>query len=255
MKTVRMHAVAHEWKYVLFLVLFIPSLVLSEDGNTILLRSDGLRGKKESSVKVIVSISDYQKGKLLHEVGYEVWYKEHRKSLIKQLMPEEEKGNLILMVGYEMWHYSPQSRRPIRITPQQRLLGGVSNADVATMGFSYDYSATLVKIDTCMKQHCHLLDLQAKNPEVPYQRILYWVNEATGLPVKAEFYSLSRQKLKTAYYHNNRSFIDGYIMPTEVTIIENVFGRDAETRMEYRHVEEREFPDKYFNYNYLRSIK
>ena len=38
-----------------------------------------------------------------------------------------------------MWVYVPGTRQVLRISPQQRVLGGVASADVARMVFSLDY--------------------------------------------------------------------------------------------------------------------
>ena len=53
------------------------------------------------------------------------------KGLVRCVRPVKVAGRAILFVEQNMWIYVPGTRRALRISPQQRILGGVSNADVA----------------------------------------------------------------------------------------------------------------------------
>ncbi len=242
----------------LFLQLLFLLNIGSQGGNkaeNILLRSDGFRNSKNSSAEVIVSLKNYKNGKVDNWVKYDVWYKGHDKSLVKQIAPSEGRGSIILMTGPNMWYYKPGDYNPLRITPQQRLLGSASNADIAKMGFSFDYNASLTGTDTCLGRACYKLNLTAKNENQAYQKIIYYINKENYLPVKAEFLTLSGQLLKTAYYSDYKTFIDNYKTPAKIKIKENIFNKNTYTEIEYDSVKKRNFPEKYFNYNYLSSLK
>ena len=69
-------------------------------------------------------------------------------SLIIYADPVSERGKALLMDKSNLWFHSPLSSKPIRITPQQRLLGEASNGDVASTDFSGDYDPTYLKHET-----------------------------------------------------------------------------------------------------------
>jgi hypothetical protein len=64
----------------------------------------------------------------------------------------------VLMKGDDMWINLSGSRRALRITPMQRLMGEASNGDVAKLSFSRDYNATILEADGDLLK----LELQAK---------------------------------------------------------------------------------------------
>lgn len=225
------------------------------EAQNILLKSDGFRSSGNSSAEVIVSLKYFKKGLLESAIKYDVWYKGHDRSLVKQISPEAGRGSIILMIGQNMWYYKPGNYNPLRITLQQRLLGSASNADIAKMGFSFDYNASLLGMDTCAGKECYKLNLTAKNNDQAYQKIIYYINKKDYLPVKAEFLTVSGQLLKTAYYSDYRNFVSNYKTPSKIKIIENLFNQNNYTEIEYDSVKKRKFPDKYFNYNYLSSLR
>ena len=60
------------------------------------------------------------------------------------------------MLGDDMWVYLPDTSRPVRITPLERLSGDASNGDVARTNYAVDYSPSIfaprrsaTKIVTC----------------------------------------------------------------------------------------------------------
>ncbi|TET58563.1 outer membrane lipoprotein-sorting protein, partial [Candidatus Aerophobetes bacterium] len=69
---------------------------------------------------------------------FEVLVKGIDKSLVKFTYPRRDKGKVMLMVGNNLWIYIPTARNPIRISQQQRLMGQVSNGDVARTNFAAD---------------------------------------------------------------------------------------------------------------------
>jgi hypothetical protein len=238
------------------IVLFYNNFLQNiDEGLNILRKSDGFRNSENSSAEVLITIKTYNKQNEISEIKYDVWYKGHDKSLVKQSYPLTSKGNLILMNGPNMWYYKPGSANPLRITPQQKLLGSASTADIANMGFSFDYDAKLIGTDTSAGRSCYKLDLSAKDQSKSYQKITYYVDKSNFLPIKAEFLTISGRILKTALYSDYKTFIENFQTPSRMTIFENIFNKNIYTSIEYNTIKRKEFPDKYFNYNYLMSIK
>ena len=65
-------------------------------------------------------------------------------SLVRFQSPARQQGRVLLKQDNDMWLYIPGTRKVIRISPAQRLLGETSNADVTGSNFSRDYNANIV---------------------------------------------------------------------------------------------------------------
>lgn len=190
--------------------------VAAIDADTIVQKADEVRNPAPSYV-MDVEITVERPGEPPTTARYVVSTKNRVKSLIKFTSPATEKGKAMLMVNHDMWFYTPTVSRPIRISPLQRLIGQVSNADVARTNYSGGYVATLVGSSRLDGRDCHVLDLQAKDDKVSYHRIRYWVEKETYRPVKAEFYALSDLLLKTAYFRD-LGMVHGMLRPRELLI-------------------------------------
>jgi len=174
-------------------------------------------------------------------------------SLAEFLSPPKVKGRKLLMIDRNMWFIKPGLRKPVPISPRQKLMGGASNGDIASTNYAGDYDATLVSEDTVNGELCYLLDLTAINKKVTYDRIKYWVSKKRLIGVKAEFFTVSGKMFKSATfeYGNNiqieekpKPFVSKMII-TDAVIKENV------TTMTYSKIRLRKIPDSTFNLNLL----
>lgn len=175
------------------------------------------------------------------------------KSLAKFLYPPRDRGKILLMVGPSLWVYLPTTDRPLRISPQQRLLGEVSHADVMRVNFGGDYHPTLVGDDQVEGLPCRLLELQGSVEGVTYHRIRYWVARVGIRPVKAEFYTVTGLLLKTARYTRYREVL-GTVRPTEIRISDAVRA-GALSRMIYSKLRLEPLKDEIFHPTYLKFVR
>ncbi|CAN8138901.1 exported hypothetical protein [uncultured Thiomicrorhabdus sp.] len=75
-----------------------------------------------------------------------------------------------------MWLYIPNIGKPLRITSLQSVVGGVfNNSDIMQLDYSAEYDAQRLSED----EDYLLLDLQAKNRRVAYDRLKMWVDKPT----------------------------------------------------------------------------
>ncbi len=227
----------------------------NDSGEELLKKVEGTRSENNLSLKVNLSIENHHKDKLVQKVTYQVYYKGHNKTLVKQISPKEAKGNFILMLGKDMWFYKKGNRRPIRITPQQRLLGGASNADIAKFGFYHDYDATVSGKDTIDGKTYLVLELRAKYKYLAYQKIHLFINPENSRVYKADFFGVGNGILKTAYYSDYKSFGNLSAIPTTIKIIDRLFNKNNYTVIRYLDVKRSRIPEKYFNFNYLVHLK
>ena len=105
---------------------------------TLLQQVDAVRAPDSAfTFRVAVTTPDGDALKLSVRVSGQV------NSLVRYLEPPRSAGRSLLFVERNMWVYVPGTRRVLRISPQQRLLGGAANADVARVVYSLDYAPRL----------------------------------------------------------------------------------------------------------------
>ena len=93
-----------------------------------------------------VKITNFESGKSDEEQLYEVSQKGTDKTYVEFMSPRE-KGQHLLMLGDDMWVYLPDTSRPVRITPLERLSGDASNGDVARTNYAVDYTPVYLRTE------------------------------------------------------------------------------------------------------------
>ncbi len=188
-------------KLILFFLLALTSqsLYAIPTAKEIVEKADTFRGLGEVPFSFHLSIISSKPDKKQQKNTLKVHVKSG-KSLIQFLAPKRIKGRAMLFEGRNLWIHIPKTRRPIRISPAQRLMGESSNGDVAATNFSEDYLATLLGEEVVEKKLCYHLMLKAVDRKITYHKIEYWVDKKTGKPVKSKHFAISGKLLKTAYY-------------------------------------------------------
>ena len=212
------------------------------DADEILKRSDTYRDGWPAFV-THVKITNYESGKPDEEELYEVSQKGTDKTYVEFMSPRD-KGRHLLMLGDDMWVYLPDTSRPVRITPLERLSGDASNGDVARTNYAIDYSPVYVRTEKVGTEECHVLDLTAKRKGATYQRILYWVRVSDARPVKAEFYLTSGKHIKSATFDEYAEF-DGKQLLRKFTLYDEI-RHNSHSILEYTGTVPRALPDKLF---------
>jgi len=161
-------------------------------------------------------------------------------------------GRALLLDGQNMWIYIPGTSRALRISPQQQLLGAVSNADVARVVFSLDYSAETVDKSTEGDIPALKLQLVSLQENVPYKRISLWVAAQDYRPLRAEFHALSGKLLRTVYYRVYQD-IEGKRRPT-VLEITSALNAEEKTTMTYSRFVLKETPAEYYQPSFLSRL-
>jgi len=213
------------------------------DPQALLKRSDAVRNGWPSYV-VRVKISNFEAGKQDEEHIYEVSQKGTDKTHVEFMSPRE-KGRYLLMLGDDMWIYLPDTSRPVRITPLERLTGNASNGDVARTNYAVDYDAVYLRSEKVDETDCYVLELAAKRKGATYHRIEFWLSVEDARPVKAEFYLTSGKHIKSATFDEYK-VVDGRRLLTRMTIYDQI-RKTSHSVMEYSNYAGRELPDKLFH--------
>jgi outer membrane lipoprotein-sorting protein len=173
-------------------------------------------------------------------------------TVVMTVEPASERGQILLMKGRDLWFFVPKVSQPVRLSLAQRLLGQVSNGDIARANFTGDYTPTLVGEETAGNDRFYVLNLVAVDRGVTYQRVRYWVRQSNYWPYKAEFYSLSDRLLKTCRYEEFRQ-LGGKVRPARLVMLD-ALRKGEESTLDYSAMKLRELPDKIFTKEYLNRL-
>jgi outer membrane lipoprotein-sorting protein len=174
-------------------------------------------------------------------------------AFVEATAPARSKGEVYIFNDRNMWFYKPSLKKPISISPRQKLTGQASNGDIASTQYARDYSASLERDDTVNGQKSHVLLLKAKSPSLTYDQIRYWVEDKRGLAVKAEFLTLQGQILKVALMeYANQISLGGKSLPfvSKLTITDAKF-QNNKSVIEYSSPRAEDHPNSIFNVNSL----
>lgn len=235
-----------------------PPLVAADltDADAILAGADAYRNFKDQSFTFDLELTASDDGGAPKVFGLAVEVKDAHTSLVRYVAPASERGKALLMSDNNLWFQSPNNQKPIRITPQQRLLGEASNGDVASTDFSGDYRPRLVGTGTIEGRRVYQLELTAKPGSLAaYQRLTLWVATDDLSPLKAEFFAPSGKPLKTAWYRRFRPLAEagGKRQLVEIEIV-NALNDRARTLMRYSNFKVTDLPASRFNPRTLANL-
>jgi hypothetical protein len=244
------------WIFMLITMLFLGAMgrqVAAQERTVreILQHADRARGNLEGIVWDI-SITTNEDG-TLETRGLNVKVKGDN-TLARYTSPPAVNDRMVLMVDRNMWFIRSGLKKPVSISPRQKLMGDAANGDIASTNYAEDYSGVLSGDETIKGEACYVLDLKAAGKNVTYDRIRYWVSKERLVGVKADFYTISGKLFKTANfkYDNRVRTPAGEDIPfvSELTI-HDAIRPDKVTTLRYSNIKVQAIPDSTFNLNVL----
>ena len=151
---------------------------------------------------------------------YRTYFRQRgRRVMVRIFAPPKERGKDLLLIGDNMWQYIPNVDRSVRIAGSQRFLGGDFNHDdLLKVSLVNDYKAKLVKIVNVDGFECYFLELKAKRPNAPYDRMEYWVQTGSFIPYREQYITLSGKKMKSLTF-SDIGDLGNRIRPRKLTMV------------------------------------
>lgn len=115
-------------------------------------------------------------------------------------LSEKEKGRSVLLLGEDMWLLLPSARRPVKVSPAQRLMGPAAGGDLARSRFASDYEVREIKDEELEGRACRRLELQARRPSLSYRTARLWIARAAGIPIRADYFLASGKLARTMFF-------------------------------------------------------
>lgn len=235
------------FKKMIGFIFLVPLAALAQPtGEELLKAMDDLRVGSDQ-VRVLTEVTLIKNQKKDATKLYEVLVSTDARTLAI-FRTKKEKGQKVLMLGDDFWLLMPKSKRPIRITPMQKLLGEASTGDIASLRWSEDYQVqSMKKLDTESGSFWEL-ELAGKRKALSYQKVLLRLSIDTYWPVSADLYLSSGKLAKTASYQVE--VVEGQPRMQSMTLIDGI-QTNQQTLVKYLETEPTNIPDKFFNPTYL----
>nr|VVV05922.1 hypothetical protein AW0309160_03405 [Aliivibrio wodanis] len=209
-----------------------------------------------AAAKVVSEVLLYKNNELDKTRQYTVYMRENRESLVL-FNSQVEAGQKMLMLGDNYWLLMPKSRRPIRITPMQKLLGEASVGDISTLTWSEDYQgqwqgSESLTLDSGKQIETERLKLKAITKGASYFTIDLWLEQETYFPIKADLYLRSGKMAKEAWF--TKGLREGETRVVAMVLNDQI-QTNQKTVIEYKEIVATEIDDKYYNPAYLSRTK
>ena len=163
--------------------------------------------------------------------------------------PARQKGETFLFNDRNLWIHKPGLKKPVSLSPRQRLSGQAANGDIATTNYARDYNGKVEAEEKVNGKMAYRLFLEAKDKNVTYSKIRYWVSKESFLGLKAEFLTLEGKPFKVAdFQYNNK--LKGQPFVSEMHIADAANAKDT-TKLIYSAPKIESLPDALFNVNNL----
>ena len=174
-------------------------------------------------------------------------------ALAEATAPARNKGETMLFNDRNIWFFKPGLKKPVAISPRQKLMGQAANGDIASTNYARDYDGKIVGSEKIEGQDTWKLELKAKTKNVTYDRIRYWVSKKDRLGIKAEFLTVSGDVFKHATFeYKNKMEQAGKQFPfVSKMVITDALNAASVTTLDYKSPRADKHADAIFNVNNL----
>ncbi|WP_226647153.1 outer membrane lipoprotein-sorting protein [Microbulbifer variabilis] len=189
------------------------------------------------------------------DTNYDIAVRDGR-ALAMTTAPRRYRGEKILIASRAMWYAKPGLRKPVSISPQQRLVGEAANGDIASTQYARDYTPEYLGTEALDGTPCYKLKLTAATNSATYESIIYYLDRDSLLGVKAEFLTASGMPLKIAQFeYGNAVLVEGEEQPfvSRMKIVNANFP-ERYSVLEYAQVSPANPPESLFTVDTLMTL-
>ena len=173
--------------------------------------------------------------------------------LILILQPEVQRGQGYLQVDENVWFYDPESRKFERTTIRENIQGSdAQNADLDQNNYSEDYRVVDAGEGRLGSFNVWVLDLEATNSDVAYDKVKLWVRQDETLVLKQEDYSVNGRLMRTSLYPRYTR-VGEKLLPQQALIVDEL-NEGERTQLTMSDATTRRIPDSVFSKAYLERV-
>ncbi len=196
---------------------FVSSNALSLDdidSNKILTKVDSYRVPFDEG-QIYARLIEFKNDKISSQSKLLVSFNKNNDSLI-QFLNTSKKGQKVLLTNKKILLFLPRSRRIIRLTPLQRIMGQASYGDIVRSNWADNYYIKSIKNTSISEQKLELV----ANKNLEYDRINVWVKRKDKIPIKADLFLKSGKLFKSIKFEFAQE-VNGNKNINKITFFEN----------------------------------
>lgn len=221
------------------IIISLALLYSFESADKIVQKADLKRGLGNQQHSFVVKIHNSNN----KDETYQVKIKDNDTSLVIQTEPQKAIGRKLLMEKNDMWLFTPDIKKPIRLSLDQKLTGEVANGDIVKTNFYEDYNAVILEENK--DKNFIKIELKSKNNKSTYGLIHYVVSNKDYAPISATFFALSGKPLKNATYSELKK-IYGEERLTKIRI-DDYLSKDKFSELIFSEHKKETFNEEIFN--------
>ncbi len=179
---------------------------------------------------------------------YEVQSKSDN-TLVTTVEPAVKRGQVFLRLKDSVWFYKPGMKKPIGVSASQKMEGQSSNADVAGIDYERDYATSVEGEENYNGIKVWKLKLKAKGLGGAYDVIKALVSKDQHLLLRADYFAVSGELLKTAtleYNNKANEGSDGRPIVSSMKIVSALNPADF-TMLTYSNLRQKQLSDEIFH--------
>jgi outer membrane lipoprotein-sorting protein len=204
------------------------------------------------------SLEVEREGEPLQENRFLGFKKGDLKYLFYNYYPDSSYGQCHLRIDSAIWMYLPLADDTVKTSYKSAFLGsGLSYADVMYNELARYYEVKILDAGAKARgldgdRDCYELELTAKKGADGYARILSYIDKASFLTVRREYFSLSGERLKEISYGGFE--LKGGAVRAFKLEISNDLDPTQKTRARFWNLEVVDkMPEKYFSLNFAKT--
>jgi hypothetical protein len=201
----------------------------------------------EQGISYVTLISENKRKTITYQL--EVFLGPEKRALVEFKEPVIERGRRMLMQGSQYFAKFRHSKSAVPISRREAVGNSTfALADIFRLELE-DYDVMSMKSVTEGDAKLIKLELKAKNRDVPYDKVLYYVKTEDKLPLKAEFFGISGRHLKSLFIEEKKTY-NGVIRASKVRM-DDIVQTDRKSWWITKEIEEKKIPQKIFTKDYL----
>jgi hypothetical protein len=153
----------------------------------------------------------------LYLADYKEDQSEPPKTVVQMREPKKIKGQLILYETDRIWMYFPNTRRAIRIPPEQTLLGDVDVGALLNVDYRFNHSQKLLGED---EETFHLEYISSNGT-----RTLMYISKRQLVPLSAEYFAPSGRQIRSAVF-SDFTLYNGGLMPARIDFVSHIANKN-----------------------------
>jgi outer membrane lipoprotein-sorting protein len=235
-------------------LLAATTAAFAQDFPGILHKLDEMQDFEKEDFSAVYSIVSQKPGEKPSETQARIFRRDRKNQFVILIQkPDASKGQGYLREDDNVWFYDPTSRKFSFSSLKENLQDSeAKNSDLTKKAILDDYTIKATSESTLGKYAVWVIELEAKNDQVSYQKVKYYVEKTQTLLLKEEDFSVSGRPMRTISYGKYVK-VGTKTLPSQF-LIEDLLNVGEKSLLNLSDVSVAPLPDSYFTKAFLERV-